>query len=137
MRPVTPPVFYEPILEELNAVELKLVEFGRQGTEVSVSTLGDILGHVLETPGKRVRPAITVLASKFHPHDHDLPLIMAKAVELLHIATLTHDSTIITQSYDVAYDFHSKAVQALQTLEDCSYKRSLLDLAEYVMERRQ
>jgi geranylgeranyl pyrophosphate synthase len=98
MRPVTPPGFYEPILEELNAVELKLVDLGRQSTEVSLSTLGDILGHVLETPGKRVRPAITVLASKFHPHNHDLPLIMATAVELLHIATLIHDDTVDNSS---------------------------------------
>ena len=45
-------------------------------------------------PGKRTRPAITILASKFHPHDHDLPQIMATAVELLHIATLVHDDTV-------------------------------------------
>ena len=31
---------------------------------------------------------------KFHPYDHDLPLIMATAVELLHIATLVHDDTV-------------------------------------------
>ena len=28
------------------------------------------------------------------PHDHDLPMIMATAVELLHIATLVHDDTV-------------------------------------------
>ena len=85
---------YEVIQEELGAVEEKLGTVWMQGSSAGPSMLDDLLGHVLETPGKRTRPAITILASRFHPHDHDLPLIMATAVELLHIATLVHDDTV-------------------------------------------
>ncbi len=52
------------------------------------------LGHILGTPGKRVRPAITLLASSFCPHDEEATETMATAVELLHIATLIHDDTV-------------------------------------------
>ena len=85
---------YEIIQEELTAVEEKLGSVWMQGSSAGPSMLDDLLGHVLETPGKRTRPAITILASRFHPHDHDLPMIMATAVELLHIATLVHDDTV-------------------------------------------
>ena len=35
-----------------------------------------------------------MLASSFHPHDTKNPVIMASAVELLHLATLIHDDTV-------------------------------------------
>ncbi len=56
--------------------------------------LAELLDHVLETKGKRVRPAITLLASQFHPNDGKNAETMAAAVELLHIATLIHDDTV-------------------------------------------
>lgn len=52
------------------------------------------LGHVLETPGKRVRPVVTLLASSFAAHDEEVTETMATAVELLHVATLIHDDTV-------------------------------------------
>jgi heptaprenyl diphosphate synthase/octaprenyl-diphosphate synthase len=85
---------YEQIQDELEAVEEKLSTIGRQSSVAEPSLLMELLGHVLEAPGKRTRPAITILASKFHPYDHDLPMIMAAAVELLHIATLIHDDMV-------------------------------------------
>ncbi len=86
---------YEPIQAELREVEERLASVWMQeGSRADPSMLDGILGHVLDAPGKRTRPAITILASKFHPYDHDLPLIMATAVELLHIATLVHDDTV-------------------------------------------
>lgn len=56
--------------------------------------LTTLLDHVFATPGKRVRPAITLLASNFHDHDERITHAMATAVELLHIATLIHDDTV-------------------------------------------
>ena len=86
---------YELIRDELDAVEDKLSALGKQSKVMAdPSLLLELLGHVLEAPGKRTRPAITILASKFHPYDHDLPITMAAAVELLHIATLIHDDTV-------------------------------------------
>ena len=56
--------------------------------------LAQLLGHVFETEGKRVRPAITLLSAGFHPHEAKKVEIMATAVELLHVATLIHDDTV-------------------------------------------
>jgi heptaprenyl diphosphate synthase/octaprenyl-diphosphate synthase len=56
--------------------------------------LAELLTHVFGSEGKKVRPAITLLASNFHPHESPNPAIMATAVEMLHIATLVHDDTV-------------------------------------------
>jgi geranylgeranyl pyrophosphate synthase len=81
---------YAPVQEELDRVNGKL----RDLTGAQSPYLAQLLDHVLETTGKGVRPAITLLASRFHPNDGRAPLIMAAAVELLHIATLIHDDTV-------------------------------------------
>ena len=85
---------HELVQEELKAVEAKLVLTSEKRSIEDPQLLTDLLQHVLETPGKLTRPAITILSSKFHRHDHDLPITMAGAVELLHIATLIHDDTV-------------------------------------------
>ncbi len=81
---------YEPIQEDLLEVERRL----RSLSSVGTSYLPALLDYVLHTGGKRVRPAITSLSAKFHPGDPELPIVMAMAVELLHIATLIHDDTV-------------------------------------------
>jgi geranylgeranyl pyrophosphate synthase len=53
-----------------------------------------MLRHVLATRGKHIRPALTLLASNFHPNDGRNAETMASAVELLHIASLIHDDTV-------------------------------------------
>ena len=83
-------LIYQPIREDLIRMEERLRSLSNVGT----SYLPELLDYVFQTGGKRVRPAITLLASRFHPHDHDFPIIMASAVELLHIATLIHDDTV-------------------------------------------
>ena len=81
---------YEPVQEGLDSVKEKL----RRLVDPSPLDMAELLDHVLETTGKRVRPAITLLASRFHPHDERVIEIMATAIELLHIATLVHDDTV-------------------------------------------
>jgi len=53
-----------------------------------------LLEHTLTGGGKRIRAALTLLASGFYQHDPEHPITMASAVELLHLATLIHDDTI-------------------------------------------
>ncbi len=81
---------YQPVHEELVRVEENLKKLGETASPV----LARLLDHVFDTTGKAIRPALTLLASKFHPHDSTRPVIMATAVELLHIATLIHDDTV-------------------------------------------
>ena len=81
---------YEPVREGLERVGQNLQNLSRNETPF----LAELLDHVMANSGKRVRPALTLLASKFHPNDGENPEIMATAVEVLHIATLIHDDTV-------------------------------------------
>ena len=89
---------YDEINEELNQVIRKLSLLSERNTVEEDSLLMDSLEHVLSVPGKRTRPAITILASKFQRHESETPITMAAAVELLHIATLIHDDTVDNSS---------------------------------------
>lgn len=82
---------YEPVSRELKQVEGVLRQVSRSD---DFPLLSQLLDYVLALGGKQIRPAVTLLAAKFHSHDHELPVLMASAIELLHIATLVHDDTI-------------------------------------------
>lgn len=81
---------YAPIQAELALVDEKL----RGLAPAEVGHLRPLLDYVAETGGKRVRPAITLLAGHSYPHDPEKLVLMAGAVELLHLATLIHDDTV-------------------------------------------
>ena len=81
---------YAPIEDSLARVEDRLRGLSATGDHY----LDQLLDYVLVNGGKRIRPAITLLASDFYPHDPEKPITMASAVELLHVATLIHDDTV-------------------------------------------
>ena len=81
---------YAPIQDQLQQVERRLRDFSSS----DIPHMDQLLDHVLNSGGKRVRPALTLLASEFYPHDTTNPITMAAAVELLHLATLIHDDTV-------------------------------------------
>jgi geranylgeranyl pyrophosphate synthase len=56
--------------------------------------LARILDHVLGAGGKRMRPAMALLAGKTGRYDLDLLVPLAASIELLHSATLVHDDVI-------------------------------------------
>ena len=58
------------------------------------SLRSQMLAHVLGAGGKRLRPAIALLAGKFGDYDRDLLVPLAASIELLHTATLVHDDVI-------------------------------------------
>ena len=84
---------YAPVLGELDRVEAKLKGLASEAT-AATEDLRPLLDYVAETGGKRIRPALTLLASHSYPHDPDKLVLMASAVELLHLATLIHDDTV-------------------------------------------
>ncbi|MEW5762306.1 MAG: polyprenyl synthetase family protein [Bacillota bacterium] len=55
--------------------------------------LAETVAHLL-AGGKRLRPALTLLAARFHRYDLDRLLRLAVALELLHMATLVHDDVV-------------------------------------------
>ena len=81
---------YESIQEDLVQVENSLKSVG----DVEPSWLAKMLNHTLKGSGKRIRPALTLLAGKFYRYNLTNLLPMATAIELMHTATLVHDDAI-------------------------------------------
>ena len=81
---------FEPVREGLERVKERLYAVA----DVVPSFPAELLDHALEPAGKSFRPAITLLASNFHPRDDEVIETMAVAVELLHIASMIHDDTV-------------------------------------------
>jgi geranylgeranyl pyrophosphate synthase len=82
---------YGPVQDDLRLVEdtldrIKHVE--------NFPALSKMLGHVLAGGGKRLRPAIALLAGHFGVYNPDLHVPLAASIELLHTATLVHDDVI-------------------------------------------
>ena len=80
----------EPVRKELSQVDADLKKVAREAT----NSVGDFLCYAVEGRGKKIRPALTLLAGKSFSPDPALSIIMATAVELLHIATLIHDDMV-------------------------------------------
>ncbi len=80
----------ELIHEELERVEHKI----REVTHIEHEQLRATLDYLLSSGGKRLRPALVILSSKFYPADADKITSLAAAVETLHTATLIHDDLI-------------------------------------------
>jgi geranylgeranyl pyrophosphate synthase len=81
---------YGPVQKDLVRVEQTLGEL----TSTDFPALSRMLEHVLGGSGKRLRPALALLAGHFCDYrlEHLVPL--AASVELLHTATLVHDDVI-------------------------------------------
>ncbi len=84
---------YAPVLDGLESVDAKLRGLASQAS-AAPEDLRPLLDYVAETGGKRIRPAVTLLASHSYQHDPEKLVLMASAVELLHLATLIHDDTV-------------------------------------------
>ena len=83
------PIF-ELIRQDLERVERKMREVSR----IEYEQMRVILDYLLSGGGKRLRPALVLLSSKFYPADADKITSLAAAVETLHTATLVHDDLI-------------------------------------------
>jgi geranylgeranyl pyrophosphate synthase len=79
-----------PIQSELQAVEDRL----RDVIHVDFEPLANVFESLIGSGGKRIRPALSVLSTKFHETDPDKALTLAVATELVHAATLIHDDLI-------------------------------------------
>jgi heptaprenyl diphosphate synthase len=56
--------------------------------------VSDIAGHLLRSGGKRLRPALMLLAARFGPAQPECLLTVAAGIELLHVASLYLDDVI-------------------------------------------
>lgn len=81
---------YGPVSEDLILVE-DLLESTK---EVGLSPLKRMLDHALEARGKRLRPALVLLAGTFGDYNLNKLVPLGAAIELLHTASLVHDDVV-------------------------------------------
>ncbi|MFQ5858759.1 MAG: polyprenyl synthetase family protein [Anaerolineae bacterium] len=79
-----------PVQQGLAAVEVRLREVAASQHDA----LTTATEHMLNSGGKRIRPAISLLAAGIFAADFDRSVALAAAVEMLHTATLVHDDLI-------------------------------------------
>lgn len=81
---------YAPVKEDLLKVDETVDRVGI----VDFPHLAQLLEYSLRADGKRIRPALTLLAGKFYDYDLERLVPMAAALEIMHTATLVHDDAI-------------------------------------------
>ncbi len=81
---------FGPVQDDMVLVEAALDRV----RAVEYPPLAKMLDHVLGASGKRMRPAITLLAGSFHTYDVAVLVPLATSIEVLHTATLVHDDVI-------------------------------------------
>ena len=82
---------FSPISEELGAVRDELARL----LEVDNADVSQPLSYALTRPGKQLRPALVLLiARSASPAEPKRRVLLASAIEMLHIATLLHDDVI-------------------------------------------
>lgn len=79
-----------PIQADLEIIETQL----RDSLKTEFEPLAAIFETLIGSGGKRLRPALTILAGKFHGDNADKVRTLAVAAELIHAATLIHDDFI-------------------------------------------
>lgn len=83
-------LFLEPIREDMERVEKRLL----RAAEVEYPLLQSAVQDLVMAGGKRLRPAVAILASQFYVPEREKVASAAAAVEMLHTATLVHDDMI-------------------------------------------
>ena len=81
---------YDPVVEELAEVE----EILRNELRSNVPYVDELAQHSFRLGGKRLRPALVLLAAKAAgaiQHEH---LVLAAVMEMIHTATLVHDDVL-------------------------------------------
>jgi octaprenyl-diphosphate synthase len=81
---------FEPIRQDLLEVER---EFARH-VQSQVAVIPTIGNYVKESGGKRIRPAVLLMAARMAGYTGDRAVLYASVIEFIHTATLVHDDII-------------------------------------------
>ena len=81
---------FEPIRQDLEAVEQ---EYARQ-IQSRVELIPQIGRYIQRSGGKRVRPALLLMASRLSAYEGEQAVLYASVVEFIHTATLVHDDIV-------------------------------------------
>ena len=83
-------LIFEPIRADLEQVDR---EFGRH-VESQVDLIPKIGKYIQTSGGKRMRPAVLLMAARLSGYTGDRSILYAAVVEFIHTATLVHDDII-------------------------------------------
>jgi octaprenyl-diphosphate synthase len=83
-------LIFEPIRADLEKVDL---EFARH-VQSQVELIPKIGQYIQTSGGKRIRPAVLLMASRLAGYQGDRSILYAAVVEFIHTATLVHDDII-------------------------------------------
>lgn len=78
------------IKKDMAVVEKELYKHA----EAELELLDKSSKHLLKAGGKRIRPAVALMAAKFYNYDFEKILPLAVALELIHMASLVHDDVV-------------------------------------------
>ena len=81
---------FEPIKDDLDRVEQ---EFERR-IQSRVALIPEMGKYIQKSGGKRVRPAVLLMAARLSGYTGDNAVLNASVVEFIHTATLVHDDII-------------------------------------------
>jgi octaprenyl-diphosphate synthase len=81
---------FEPIRTDLDAVEREFVRH----IQSRVALIPEMGRYIQKSGGKRVRPAVLLMAARLSGYQGDKAVLYASVVEFIHTATLVHDDII-------------------------------------------
>lgn len=81
---------FEPIRPDLELVER---EFARH-IDSHIALIPEIGRYIQDAGGKRVRPAVLLMAARLSGYTGELAVLYASVVEFIHTATLVHDDIV-------------------------------------------
>ena len=81
---------FEPIREDLERVEREF----EQHVQSRVELIPQIGRYIQKSGGKRVRPAVLLMAARLSGYSGDAAVLYASVIEFIHTATLVHDDII-------------------------------------------
>jgi octaprenyl-diphosphate synthase len=81
---------FEPIRDDLEAVEREFVRH----IQSRVALIPEMGRYIQKSGGKRVRPAVLLMAARLAGYQGDRAVLYASVVEFIHTATLVHDDII-------------------------------------------
>ena len=81
---------FEPIRDDLDRVEQEFVRH----IQSKVALIPEMGRYIQKSGGKRVRPAVLLMAARLSGYKGDRAVLFASVVEFIHTATLVHDDII-------------------------------------------
>src|SRR4030095_15001013 len=120
---------FEPIRADLDAVEREFVRH----IQSRVALIPEMGRYIKKSGGKRVRPAVLLMAARLSGYQGDRAVLYAAVVEFIHTATLLHEE-IIAESELLGDYLYIKSMAMALTHDTLDLVRVLCDVTLRMIE---